>query len=597
MEPAVENKVVSSKLLFESTLEAFWFDVLPLFVIPFLITLINNKDWESFKYYSYFILTSYIILWVSHAYTRKWDFEAKAVFLTWLEKKYRKSLILKDNLSLDVIGTGKVQSIVGKGMNVWIDTTWNVIHQIPKLALTIISGFWILKDFGAVFILFFLAFILFCSFGFYYFRKIKLEYDESMNKISDEENADSVRVIMSRTEIIYSGQEKKEVDRLANYGNRYWNIWKKSAKYDFISDWFISGTSTMLPILGILLIIYTGKISELETSFLVAFVYFASRFAFNMYAILWMVRVMLDNYPKIQNFINFLDEVPQIKNYESGNEFKHGNGEIVFKNVSFSYKKGLTFSFLSEVEAGEENLDEEDKNMGADKKILENFNLKIEGGTKIALVGKSGGGKTTIAKLATGYLRPTEGDIFVDEQNLKEVSLKSLYKKVGYLTQEASIFDGTILENLLYATNELDKRSKVTTEKVKEALEKANCAFVYKLEKGINTHVGERGIRLSGGERQRLAIAKLFLKNPEIIILDEPTSALDSFSEELITKSLEELFKGRTVLIIAHRLQTVKNADRILVLEDGGVVEDGNHAQLCELGGRYQEMLSLQSGF
>jgi ABC-type multidrug transport system fused ATPase/permease subunit len=224
--------------------------------------------------------------------------------------------------------------------------------------------------------------------------------------------------------------------------------------------------------------------------------------------------------------------------------------------------------------------------------ILKNFNLTVKGGEKIALVGKSGSGKTTIAKLVSGYMNPTSGTVLVDGQDLSEVSLKSYYKYIGYLTQEPMVFDGSIRENLLYAVS-----GPVPDEEIWEALRKANCEFIDKMDNKLETQIGEKGIRLSGGERQRLAIAKLFLKNPEIIILDEPTSALDSFSEDLITKALNELFKGRTVIIIAHRLQTVKKADRILVIENGEIVEEGKHDELILKNSHYAQMLELQTGF
>lgn len=238
---------------------------------------------------------------------------------------------------------------------------------------------------------------------------------------------------------------------------------------------------------------------------------------------------------------------------------------------------------------------EELKN-GDSKMVLKDFSLKIKAGSKVALVGRSGSGKTTIAKLISGYMRPTAGTVLVDGQDLSEVSLKSYYKYIGYLTQEPMVFDGSVRENLLYAVSE-ENLGNISKEKITEVLKKAQCDFILNMKDDLETQIGEKGIRLSGGERQRLAIAKLFLKDPEIIILDEPTSALDSFSEEAVTKAMEELFKGRTVIIIAHRLQTVKKADEIIVLEEGQIVERGNHSDLIAKNGPYAKMLEMQSGF
>ncbi len=188
-------------------------------------------------------------------------------------------------------------------------------------------------------------------------------------------------------------------------------------------------------------------------------------------------------------------------------------------------------------------------------------------------------------------MHPDEGQVLVDGQDLSKLMIKSYYKYIGYLTQDPMVFDGTVKENLMYSVSD-----KVTQEDMEAALIKAECQFILNSKDGLNTKIGERGVRLSGGEKQRLAIAKLFLKNPEIIILDEPTSAPDSFSEDLITKALSELFKNRTVIIIAHRLQTVKKADRILVMENGKIVEEGTHDGLISKNGTYAKMLELQSG-
>lgn len=180
----------------------------------------------------------------------------------------------------------------------------------------------------------------------------------------------------------------------------------------------------------------------------------------------------------------------------------------------------------------------------------------------------------------------------MDGQDLSEVQLRDYYGHIGYLTQDPSVFDGTILENLTYGA-----RSEVSNMDLRKAIELAQCEFIYDFHDGLATEIGEKGVRLSGGQRQRLAIAKIFIKNPEIIILDEPTSALDSFSEEKINTAFHNLFQGRTVIVIAHRLQTVKEADDIIVLEHGEIVERGNHASLIEKNGVYNKMLELQSGF
>ena len=195
-------------------------------------------------------------------------------------------------------------------------------------------------------------------------------------------------------------------------------------------------------------------------------------------------------------------------------------------------------------------------------------------------------------KLLVWFLSPTKGNIIIDGQDLSKVALKTYFQHVGYLTQEPLVFDATIRENLLLGL------PKNTQEKeLIQALNLAQCNFVFDFEHGIDTEIGEKWVRLSWGQRQRLAIAKIFLKNPEIILLDEPTSALDSFSEEQVSNALHKLFEGRTVIIIAHRLQTVKEADEIIYIENGTIQERGNHKDLVSKNGYYARMLELQSGF
>ena len=208
----------------------------------------------------------------------------------------------------------------------------------------------------------------------------------------------------------------------------------------------------------------------------------------------------------------------------------------------------------------------------------------------------------------------------MDEQNLKETSLKSYYADIGYLTQEPSVFDGTVRENLLYAVTEplpnpplqgegtgtrvKDEASSLLTGEnwercfdIETIITLAHCEFIYDLPNGLDTEIGERGVKLSGWQKQRLAIAKIFLKNPKIIILDEPTSALDSLSEQKITKAMHNLFQDRTVIVIAHRLQTVKHAHEIIVIQAGKIQERGTHASLVRKKWFYKQMLDLQSWF
>lgn len=244
------------------------------------------------------------------------------------------------------------------------------------------------------------------------------------------------------------------------------------------------------------------------------------------------------------------------------------NNDITFTNVSFKYKTN----------------DENSSNL-----VLNNVSFKIEKGTTLALVGPSGGGKTTICHLIPRFYEILDGSIQIDGTDIRDFSLKSLRDNIGIVAQDVFLFGGTVRENIAYG--KLD----ATLEEIIEAAKRANIhEFIMTLENGYDTHVGERGVKLSGGQKQRISIARAFLKNPPILILDEATSALDTISEMQIQKSLEDLSAGRTTIVVAHRLSTVKNADSIMVITHEGIEESGTHEELLEKNGLYANLYLYQ---
>ena len=243
-------------------------------------------------------------------------------------------------------------------------------------------------------------------------------------------------------------------------------------------------------------------------------------------------------------------------------------GDVEFNNVTFSY-----FA------------DDED----GDKAVISDLSLKLKAGSTVALVGPSGGGKSTICNLIPRFYNVQSGSITVDGTNVMDITLDSLRRNIGMVSQNVFLFDGTIRDNIAYA------RPDASDEEIVEAAKKANIHdFILTLDDGYDTEVGERGVKLSGGQRQRISIARVFLKNPKLLILDEATSALDNVTEMQIQASLEELSRGRTVIVVAHRLSTVKNADEIIVIDKTGIVERGSHEALLELGGEYKTLYSYQ---
>ncbi len=221
--------------------------------------------------------------------------------------------------------------------------------------------------------------------------------------------------------------------------------------------------------------------------------------------------------------------------------------------------------------------------------VLDNFTLKIQGCQTTALVGESGGGKSTLIRLVLGLLKPTQGSVIIDGQDLKEVNLETYYREVAYIPQDPPIFDGSLRENMVFDLP-------VSAARLAEVIQQVDLAgLVQKLPEGVNTMVGERGIKLSGGERQRLAFARLLLHDPKIVILDEPTSSLDSLTEDFITRSLRTFLTGKTIILVAHRLQTVVSADTIIVLNSGQIAQRGDFHALVSQPGIFKELWDKQS--
>lgn len=254
--------------------------------------------------------------------------------------------------------------------------------------------------------------------------------------------------------------------------------------------------------------------------------------------------------------------VDQEKEVENALDIKNIKGDIEFKNITFSYEN---------------------------KKILDSLNLKVDSGKTLALVGPSGSGKTTLCNLLSRFYDIDSGDILIDKNSIYEMKLDSLRKNIGVVQQDVFLFTGSILENILYGNQEASQKDVI------EAAKKANIHdFIISLDNGYDTFIGEKGVKLSGGQKQRISIARVFLKNPAILVLDEATSALDNTTELMIQKSLEEVCKGRTTIIVAHRLSTIKNADEIVVLDSDGIKEKGSHSYLMKKNGLYKNLYDSQ---
>ena len=327
----------------------------------------------------------------------------------------------------------------------------------------------------------------------------------------------------------------------------------------FSSSQFITDAFNVLIILGGGLFIYY-KI--MEVSDLTTFIVSISLFISPVHQVIQFSEQFINGTTGFKRFIEIMDE-PEENEYEGSKILENVKGDISFKDVTFSYNDSKT--------------------------ILNHISFDIKQGENIALIGPTGGGKTTICHLIPRFYNITSGEIKIDNQNINDFTLESLRKNIGIVQQDVFLFNGTIKENILYGNEN------ATDEQVIEASKKANIyEYICSLEDGFDTIVGERGVKLSGGQKQRISIARVFLKDPKILILDEATSALDNTTELLIQNSLNELSKGRTTIIVAHRLSTIKNATKILVVSNGSIIESGNHDELINKKGIYYQLYMLQ---
>ena len=309
------------------------------------------------------------------------------------------------------------------------------------------------------------------------------------------------------------------------------------------------------------LFLYAGQIDFGDYS---AFVVSVNLFISPVNTLIMFMEQFQNGASGFKRFVEIMEEAPEEEDPDAV-ELSEVRGEIEFQNVSYAYEPT--------------------------KEVLHNVNLHLEKGRKLALVGPSGGGKTTLCHLLPNFYRLGEdgGSILIDGVDIRKLSLRSLRRSIGIVQQDVFLFVGSIRENIMYG------RPEASEEEMIEAAKRANIHdYIVTLPDGYDTQIGERGVKLSGGQKQRLSIARVFLKDPAILILDEATSALDNTTEVLIQQSLDELCKGRTTLVVAHRLSTIRGADEIAVVLDGRITERGTHDVLMEKGGTYKELYALQ---
>ncbi|KHO38630.1 thiamine ABC transporter permease [Clostridium tetani] len=541
--------------------------IFPLIVRYLLNDIYVNKSSSEIIYFVGLIglglLIMYVVKYFCQYYISSWGHIMGAR----MEADMREDIFLhlqKQSFSYyDNTNTGQLMSRI---VNDLFDIS-ELAHHGPEdlfiSLLKILGSFIILMNINVKItsVLFFITLFM-IYFSYFYNKKMKYIFKKNRVKIASvnsqiQDSLSGVRVVKSFS------NEDLEVEKFKKWNNEY--LGTKEKGY-FIMGKFFSGNGFFQGMLYLSVILVGGILigtGEAQASDLVVYILYINIFLNPIEKLVNFTEQFQKGITGFERFLEILDSEPEIEDKLNAIELKNPKGEIEFKDVTFSYDERST--------------------------VLEGINIKIEKGKTVALVGSSGSGKTTLCNLIPRFYELDSGFIKIDNKNIRDITLRSLRDSIGVVQQDVYMFAGTIKENIAYGKPE------ATDEEIYMAAKRANAHdFIMNLEKGYDTFVGERGVKLSGGQKQRVSIARVFLKNPPILILDEATSALDNVSEKYVQQSLDELAKNRTTLVIAHRLSTIKNADEILVLTEDGIQEKGTHEELIEKKGIYESLYNMQ---
>lgn len=479
---------------------------------------------------------------------------------------YLNKFIQMNNNEVEKIWIWKIIAILENGRFRWSESLADSIEKGTSLFILLSYVFYVTFSHGIYYTIWFLLLLFLSVSILVVVNNYQFRYRRRRSEIRNNRLRLITKILMSKNEILQTDRINSEIEKIENYSNEMSGINLDMSNgrtiQNRIMPFFISIS------LFVFVSFFWKSVVSGEMS-LSQFVWITSIFLVINSAISNFIVFYLNltkEFIDIEKLWDFFENTSTLEWYDTWKNFKYKSGNIEINNLTYSYYEW--------------------------KNIFENFSINIAWWKITALVWNSWSWKTTLVKLISGYIKANSWDIIIDWQKLSEISLKSYYKDIGYLTQEPSVFDWSVLENLTYAINR-----KLKKWELEEVIKQANCEFIYDLQDSLETQIWEKWVRLSWWQKQRLAIAKIMLKNPKIIILDEPTSALDSFSEEQITKAMNNLFVWRTVIVIAHRLQTVRHAHNIFVMENSQVKESWTHEDLIKKWWIYAKMLELQSGF
>lgn len=543
--------IAATDLIFPQITRTFINDILP------------NNDMERlvkvaiamFFLYIFRFVMDYVVGFYGHLLGVKMEYDMRKDMFSHLQKLSFKYY--------DETKTGHIMSRLVNDLN----EISELAHHGPEDIF--ISGLMLLGSFGLLLnvnvkltLIVFTVVPFLVLFAVFYNSKMRRTFRQMREKLSDinaglEDSISGVRVVKSFTNEDY---EEKKFDE---GNNAFKKLRTRSVRQLGIFSGGINFFSNILNLVTLAFGGYFLYLGEINTGDLFAYIIYMGIIIQPVKRLANFVEQFQRGMAGFRRFSEVMAIAPDIIDKENAEELRDVKGTVEFQDVAFSY--------------------------GDREAVLKNINLMVDEGQTIAIVGPSGVGKTTMCNLIPRFYELSSGGIYIDGKNIQEVTMESLRGNIGIVQQDVFLFSGSVYENILYGNLE------ATKEEVIEATKKANAyEFIMDMPNAFDTYIGERGVKLSGGQKQRLSIARMFLKNPPILILDEATSSLDNKSEAVIQESINELAKDRTTFIIAHRMATIRNAERIIVLTENGIEEDGTHTELMKKRGEYFKLYNSQ---